>query len=343
MLVCPHLGNDHLSTMEQKLSLDSISCHWTSLDSISCHWTAEQEQWQGRKKEQWQWTIDDCCSKLQGVQRQGRKKGHRSTATAEGRGCCCEAAVEEATTSAFGVAKAVGEGVERCWGDQCRSGVGSCPTWRQRVPVKKRCPRRLSRQGSIGRMLELSAEEIATVTRARVDESNSISGMRQWGRQMMLPIEKGEMLMVVVIDAGCYDWGDDKMGHLRFRRGEEEDDGRRLGREAAVERSNMSTAREIEERPPMEKKETNLPTMCGERVVQKSTPATTKATATLPCAGEVEGRNTVVGLTLRGKERSRAITPAQQRRETTERMVIRVSGPQMASTDRRENLPIKEG
>ncbi|RRT72261.1 hypothetical protein B296_00003034 [Ensete ventricosum] len=196
--------------------------------------------------------------------------------------------------------------------------------------------------------------------------------MRKWGRQMMLPIEKGEMLMVVVIDAGCYDWGDDKMVRLLMEekkrpqdaatgekeeamssigwqqwlatgadRGEEEDDGRRLGREAAVERSNTSTAREIEERPPMEKKETNLPTMCGERVVQKSTPATTKATTTLPCAGEVEGRNTVVGLTLRGKqgkERSRAITPAQQRRETTERMVIRVSGPQMASTDRREYL-----
>ncbi|RWV87160.1 hypothetical protein GW17_00050877, partial [Ensete ventricosum] len=56
-------------------------------------------------------------------------------------------------------------------------------------------------------------------------------------------------------------------GHLRFRRGEEEDDGRRLGREADVERSNTSTTREIEERPPMERKETNLPTMCGERVV----------------------------------------------------------------------------
>ncbi|RRT81946.1 hypothetical protein B296_00001291 [Ensete ventricosum] len=38
---------------------------------------------------------------------------------------CCEAAVEEATTSAFGVAEVVGEGVERCRGDQRRSGVGS--------------------------------------------------------------------------------------------------------------------------------------------------------------------------------------------------------------------------
>ncbi|RWW70210.1 hypothetical protein BHE74_00022121 [Ensete ventricosum] len=277
-------------------------------------------------------------------------------------------------------------------------------------------------------MLELSTEEIATVTRARRREGrggterkqsliaiaegwsqekrgwadlarktdgreeagNSAVGrgrgprlLRLPGLRMMLPIEKGEMLMVAAIDAGCYDWGDDKMvrllmeekkrshdaatgekeeamssirwqqwlatgadrydrrqckGHLRFRRGEEEDDGRRLGREAAVERSNTSTVREIEERPPMERKETNLPTMCGERVVQKSTPAAMKAIATLPCAGEVEGRNTVVSLTLRGKERSRAIAPAQQRRETTKRMVIRVTGPQMASTDRRENL-----
>ncbi|RWW00724.1 hypothetical protein GW17_00036297 [Ensete ventricosum] len=37
-----------------------------------------QEQWQGRKKGQRQWTIDDCCRKLQGMQQQGRKKGQQS-------------------------------------------------------------------------------------------------------------------------------------------------------------------------------------------------------------------------------------------------------------------------
>ncbi|RWW38843.1 hypothetical protein BHE74_00055887 [Ensete ventricosum] len=47
-----------------------------------------------------------------------------------GRGCNCEAAVEKAAALAFGVVEATGEGVERCRGDQRRSGVGSCPTWR---------------------------------------------------------------------------------------------------------------------------------------------------------------------------------------------------------------------
>ncbi|RZR78422.1 hypothetical protein BHM03_00003754, partial [Ensete ventricosum] len=79
----------------------------------------------------------------------------------------CEAAVEEAAASAFGVAEAVGEGAERCRGDQRRSGLGSCPTRRQRVPMRKRCPRRLLRRGDRGRMLEFSAEEIATVTQGR--------------------------------------------------------------------------------------------------------------------------------------------------------------------------------
>ncbi|RWW46099.1 hypothetical protein BHE74_00047995 [Ensete ventricosum] len=51
-------------------------------------------------------------------------------------------------------------------------------------------------------------------------------------------------------------------GHLRFRRGGEEDDGRRLGKEEAMERRSTSTARERGERPPMERKETNLLTMC---------------------------------------------------------------------------------
>ncbi|RZS04985.1 hypothetical protein BHM03_00035408 [Ensete ventricosum] len=37
-----------------------------------------QEQWQGRKKGQRQWTIDDCFRKLQGMQQQGRKKGQQS-------------------------------------------------------------------------------------------------------------------------------------------------------------------------------------------------------------------------------------------------------------------------
>ncbi|RWW43996.1 hypothetical protein BHE74_00050286 [Ensete ventricosum] len=95
---------------------------------------------------------------------------------------------------------------------------------------------------------------------------------------------------------------------------------------------------ETEERPPMERKETNLPTMCSGRAMQKSTPAAAKATVTLPCASEVEGRYTVVGLTLRRKETSRAIAPAKQRRETTKRMVARITGPQRVSTDRRENL-----
>ncbi|RRT75131.1 hypothetical protein B296_00002387 [Ensete ventricosum] len=52
-------------------------------------------------------------------------------------------------------------------------------------------------------------------------------------------------------------------GHLRFHRGGEEDDGRQLGKEAVVERSSTYTARERGERPPMERKETNLPTMCS--------------------------------------------------------------------------------
>ncbi|RRT72258.1 hypothetical protein B296_00003033 [Ensete ventricosum] len=101
MLVCPHLGNDHLSTMEQKLSLDSISYYWT----------AEQEQWQGRKKEQWQWTIDDCCSKLQGVQRQGRKKGHREGSRAGQLLRKERATTEEAAVEAIAIAVgAIGNG-----------------------------------------------------------------------------------------------------------------------------------------------------------------------------------------------------------------------------------------
>ncbi|RZS19720.1 hypothetical protein BHM03_00052159 [Ensete ventricosum] len=114
------------------------------------------------------------------------------------------------------------------------------------------------------------------------------NGMRQQGWQMTLPTDKGAVLMVATIDVGCCDWGDSKMvrllmeekaagcsdrgegggsvqqqGHLRFRRGGEEDDGQRLGREAAVERSSTSTVRERGERPPMERKETNLPIMCS--------------------------------------------------------------------------------
>ncbi|RWV94437.1 hypothetical protein BHE74_00041196 [Ensete ventricosum] len=38
--------------------------------------------------------------------------------------------------------------------------------------------------------------------------------MRQRGRQMTLPTEKGATLMVAAIDAGCCDWGDGKMVQL---------------------------------------------------------------------------------------------------------------------------------
>ncbi|RRT52895.1 hypothetical protein B296_00025055 [Ensete ventricosum] len=78
-------------------------------------------------------------------------------------------------------------------------------------------------------------------------------------------------------------------------KGGEEDDDRRLGREATMERSSTSTVRESGERPPMERKEMNLPTMCSEKTVQKLTPTTVEAATTLPCAGEVEGRDTAVG------------------------------------------------
>ncbi|RZS03636.1 hypothetical protein BHM03_00033832 [Ensete ventricosum] len=40
------------------------------------------------------------------------------------------------------------------------------------------------------------------------------SRMRQRGRQMTLPTEKGATLMVAAIDAGCCDWGDGKMVQL---------------------------------------------------------------------------------------------------------------------------------
>ncbi|RWW44123.1 hypothetical protein BHE74_00050145 [Ensete ventricosum] len=40
------------------------------------------------------------------------------------------------------------------------------------------------------------------------------NGMRQQGWQMTLPTDKGAVLMVATIDAGCCDWGDSKMVRL---------------------------------------------------------------------------------------------------------------------------------
>ncbi|RRT37343.1 hypothetical protein B296_00029556 [Ensete ventricosum] len=70
-------------------------------------------------------------------------------------------------------------------------------------------------------------------------------------------------------------------------KGREEDDGRRLGIKAARERSSISTTIEAGERPPMERKEMNLSTMCNGKAVQKSMPVAAK----LSCADEVEGRD----------------------------------------------------
>ncbi|RZR94067.1 hypothetical protein BHM03_00022685 [Ensete ventricosum] len=105
---------------------------------------------------------------------------------------------------------------------------------------------------------------------------------------------------------------------MRFHRGGEEDDARQLGREVAVERSNTSTMRETGERPLMERKEMNLSTMCSGRAMQKSTSVAAEAAVTLPCAGEVEGRDTAVGLMLRGKERSAEERDQQRKKKATD-------------------------
>ncbi|RWV88502.1 hypothetical protein GW17_00049402, partial [Ensete ventricosum] len=120
-------------------------------------------------------------------------------------------------------------------------------------------------------------------------------------------------------------------GHLRFHRGGEEDDARQLGREVAVERSNTSTMRETGERPPMERKEMNLSTMCSGRAVQKSTSVAAEAAVTLLCAGEVEGRDTAVGLMLRGKERS-AEERDQQRKKKGSISVVGEAGGATGTT-----------
>ncbi|RZS07207.1 hypothetical protein BHM03_00038000 [Ensete ventricosum] len=62
------------------------------------------------------------------------------------------------------------------------------------------------------------------------------SGMRQWGRQMMLSTKKGAALMVAAIDTGCCDWGDDKMVRLLM----EEKAAGRNGR--AMQKSTSATA-----------------------------------------------------------------------------------------------------
>ncbi|RWV80643.1 hypothetical protein GW17_00058047, partial [Ensete ventricosum] len=119
--------------------------------------------------------LGSCCKRneqqkrrLQGKQLLLRLEPSTAAVAAEARLRQREEETEEADVAAPApVAVARGEGVERCQGDRHRSGIRSCPTWRQWVPARKRCPRRLSRRGGRGRMLELSAEEIATATRAR--------------------------------------------------------------------------------------------------------------------------------------------------------------------------------
>ncbi|RRT70635.1 hypothetical protein B296_00020777 [Ensete ventricosum] len=95
--------------------------------------------------------MDDCCRKLQGVQRQGRKKGQRSGSR-----------LEEAVAAAGG----------RCWDGKEQLQKHGCG----RGKKKQRRP-----------MLELSAEEIATATRAR--RRGGREGTE--GKQSLLAIVEG--------------------------------------------------------------------------------------------------------------------------------------------------------
>ncbi|RRT39172.1 hypothetical protein B296_00047505 [Ensete ventricosum] len=85
---------------------------------------------------------------LEGATRARPRPGRRDDAgsTGQRKGKCYRRTTKERSRHyRSSMEQQRGMRIERCQGDRRRSGVGSCPTWQQQVPARKRCPRRFSR------------------------------------------------------------------------------------------------------------------------------------------------------------------------------------------------------